>query len=165
MQSAGYGVERIPIFDDIETIDEFHQDMIAFEFAQEHENWFKENRTLYRPRTADLIRYGQTISRKRQDAGRKHRLTLRERLHKSMSEHQVDLWICPPAPDVAPEGIHATGSPAMNMPWTHSGLPSITVPAGTGDKGLPLGLQLCARFGDDERLLAWTQDISSLFQS
>jgi Asp-tRNA(Asn)/Glu-tRNA(Gln) amidotransferase A subunit family amidase len=159
LEGVGYVIKRIPFFEDIETIDSFHQDMIAFELAQEHEDWFKEHKGLYRPRTAKLIQYGQTISLERRDAGREHQLTLRERLHKAMVDNQIDIWICPSAPDVAPEGIHATGSPAMNMPWTHSGLPSITVPAGKGDKGLPLGLQICAKYGDDERLLAAAQEI------
>jgi Asp-tRNA(Asn)/Glu-tRNA(Gln) amidotransferase A subunit family amidase len=165
LENAGYTVKRIPIFDDIDTIDGYHQDMIAYELAQEHDDWFKQHSELYRARTADLIRVGQTITVERRDAGRENRLTLRDHLHNAMNDNKIDLWISPPAPDVAPEGIHATGSPAMNMPWTHSGLPSITVPAGKGDKGLPLGLQLCARFDGDEALLAWTQDIASVVSS
>lgn len=164
LESAGYSIKRIPLFDDIDTIDGYHQDMIAYELAQEHADWFKEYSDLYRPRTADLIRVGQTISVERRNAGRENRLNLRDRLHNIMNDHNIDLWICPAAPDVAPEGIHATGSPAMNMPWTHSGLPSVTVPAGTGDKGLPLGLQLCARFDADESLLIWAQGIELLFR-
>ena len=43
------------------------------------------------------------------------------------------------------------------MPWTHAGMPVITLPAGRSENGLPLGLQFVAPFGADENLLAWTQ--------
>jgi Asp-tRNA(Asn)/Glu-tRNA(Gln) amidotransferase A subunit family amidase len=43
----------------------------------------------------------------------------------------------------------------MQLPWSHAGLPVVTLPWGTAANGLPLGLQLVARFMDDERLLAW----------
>ena len=43
----------------------------------------------------------------------------------------------------------------MNLPWTHTGMPAITVPAGKAANGLPLGLQCVARADADESLLAW----------
>jgi len=50
----------------------------------------------------------------------------------------------------------------MNLPWTHAGLPSITLPAGRAGNGLPLGLQLVGRFGEDEALLGWAQRVTLL---
>src|SRR5205807_1975016 len=59
-----------------------------------------------------------------------------------------------PAPGDAPAGLDSTGVPALNLPWTHAGLPAITLPAGRV-AGLPVGLQGVARATADERLLAW----------
>jgi len=56
----------------------------------------------------------------------------------------------------ATEGIDSTGDPVMNLPWTHAGLPTVTLPTGS-KKGLPVGIQCSARFGADERLLAWAE--------
>jgi Asp-tRNA(Asn)/Glu-tRNA(Gln) amidotransferase A subunit family amidase len=70
------------------------------------------------------------------------------------------LWVSPAAPGPAPKGIGATGSPAMNLAWTHAGLPVVTVPAGLSADGLPLGLQCTARFMADEQLLAWVAPLS-----
>lgn len=164
LEEAGYAIRRIKLFDDIETIDACHQDMIAAELALQHKLWFAAHSAKYRPRTAALIRYGQTISRERLEQVREHRMTFRERIHNIMSEFDVDLWICPAAPNVAPKGIGATGDPKMNMPWTHAGLPAITAPAGTGKLGLPLGLQLVARFGADRALLRWAEGIKQVFR-
>ena len=163
LEQAGYPIKRIDIFDDIDRIDGYHQDLIAAEFAHQHRDWFPQYSQRYRPRTAALIRYGQTISQDRLQEARAHRLSLRERLHSVMENAGIDMWICPAAPDVAPHGIDATGSPKMNMPWTHAGLPALTLPAGRGMLGLPIGLQLVGRYGADECLLAWAAGMEPLF--
>ena len=114
--------------------------MIAAELAQQHRDWFAQYERLYRPRTAALIRQGQSVAPERLQAVRDHRLELRARIQRVMDDEGIDLWICPSAPDVAPRGLGATGSPAMNMPWTHAGLPAASAPAGTGMWSLPLGI-------------------------
>jgi Asp-tRNA(Asn)/Glu-tRNA(Gln) amidotransferase A subunit family amidase len=48
----------------------------------------------------------------------------------------------------------------MNRPWTYTGLPAVTVPAGTVD-GLPVGLQCVSRLDADERLLAWAGPVGA----
>lgn len=79
-----------------------------------------------------------------------------------MSQHGIDAWVSPSTLGPAPAGLGATGDPAMNMPWTRSGFPTITLPAGVSADGLPLGLQIAARFGADEALLGWSQDLETL---
>ena len=164
LENAGYCIQRINIFDDIEEIDGFHQDLIAAELAQQHSAWFGQHSQLYRPRTAALVRYGQTVTPQRLQEARANRIRLRRRLHQVMDQAGITLWICPAAPDVAPGGLDATGSPKMNMPWTHAGLPALSLPAGRGMSGLPIGLQLVARFGEDEGLLSWAAAMEPLFQ-
>jgi len=87
---------------------------------------------------------------------------LRETLHAAMREHAIDLWATPAATGPAPESQRSTGDPSMNLPWTHAGLPTLTLPAGTSPNGLPLGLQLSARFDDDETLLAWAAQLETM---
>ena len=165
LEQAGYPIKRITRFDDNAAIDARHQDLIAAELAIEHREWFAQYSDLYRPRTAALILHGQSVSADRLLEVRQHRLNFRERVHNVMDDEGIDLWVCPSAPDVAPRGIDATGSPAMNMPWTHAGLPAVSVPAGRGMLGLPLGLQLVGSYGEDERLLAWAGAIGRLFKN
>jgi Asp-tRNA(Asn)/Glu-tRNA(Gln) amidotransferase A subunit family amidase len=90
------------------------------------------------------------------------RRDLRDRLTDRMAEHGVDVWLSPAAVGPAPEGIDDTGDPVMNLPWTHAGMPSVSLPAGTTDAGLPLGLQCVGRAGADERLLAWATPMADV---
>jgi Asp-tRNA(Asn)/Glu-tRNA(Gln) amidotransferase A subunit family amidase len=66
---------------------------------------------------------------------------------------RYDAIITPAAPGEAPAGVHATGSPAFNVLWTLVGTPAVTLPVARGSSGLPIGLQVVGRFGEDARLM------------
>lgn len=68
-----------------------------------------------------------------------------------------DAVLTPSAPGEAPEGLGWTGDPAFNTLWTLLHVPCATVPAGTGPRGLPLGVQVAGNAGGDAALLAWTE--------
>ena len=65
----------------------------------------------------------------------------------------ADVLLAPSTPGEAPLFEDGTGDPVMSRAWTLLGLPSITLPCGTGDNGLPLGLQIAARPRQDSQLL------------
>jgi Asp-tRNA(Asn)/Glu-tRNA(Gln) amidotransferase A subunit family amidase len=68
--------------------------------------------------------------------------------------------LTPSAASEAPEGLGSTGDPAFNSTWTLGWVPCVTLPAGTGPKGLPLGVQLVGQRFADEKLLdvaAWVE--------
>ncbi len=64
-----------------------------------------------------------------------------------------DVLLTPSAPGEAPAGITSTGSSLFNRTWTLLGVPCVTLPAGRGASGLPLGVQLVAGYDEDRRLL------------
>jgi len=66
----------------------------------------------------------------------------------------AEIVLAPSAPGEAPSGLSSTGDPVFNRPWQLMGCPVVTLPFGRGEAGLPLGLSLVARPGDDARLLA-----------
>jgi amidase len=61
----------------------------------------------------------------------------------------------------APAGLAKTGDAQCNSVWTLAGVPCVTLPAGVGHAGLPLGVQLVGARLADERLL----DMASWIQS
>jgi Asp-tRNA(Asn)/Glu-tRNA(Gln) amidotransferase A subunit family amidase len=65
----------------------------------------------------------------------------------------LDALVVPSAPGEAPD-IATTGDPVFNRVWSALGTPAITVPAGLGPSGLPLGVQVVGVPGHDARALA-----------
>jgi Asp-tRNA(Asn)/Glu-tRNA(Gln) amidotransferase A subunit family amidase len=66
---------------------------------------------------------------------------------------RYDALITPAVAGEAPKGLDSTGSPAFCVLWTLTGLPTITLPLLEGSSGMPIGVQLVGRRGNDGRLL------------
>ena len=72
-----------------------------------------------------------------------------------------DAILTPPTTGEAP-GLDTTGDPRFCSRWSLIGAPAIVIPTGLGPSRLPLGLQLVAAPGDDDRLLAaaiWAEGV------
>ena len=72
-----------------------------------------------------------------------------------------DAILTPPTTGEAPTA-ESTGDPRFCSRWSLLGAPAITIPTGLGPERLPLGLQLVAAPGDDDRLLraaAWAEAV------
>jgi len=157
LESMGCSIKRLPALSHINELNHLHRQMIFAEFAKEHDAMYANHASLYRPRTAEIIEIGQKVGDHELDTARANCNKLRAELEVQMAQAGIDLWVCPSASGPAPEGIRATGDPNMNLPWTHAGMPVITLPAGRAENGLPLGLQFIAPFGADEYLIVWCQ--------
>jgi amidase len=73
---------------------------------------------------------------------------------------EVDVLLAPSALGEAPKGLGSTGDARFNAIWTLAWTPCLTLPAGNGRNGLPLGIQLVgARFRDEALLdaAAWVE--------
>lgn len=155
LAQAGYTIKEVPAMQNFDEIYAWHNDLVAIEIAQVHEKWFKQYQDLYHPKTAALIKRGHQIAHGSARVYHSERERLRHELSQLMSQHNLSLWVAPAAPGTAPKGLDSTGNPVMNLPWTYAGLPAISLPAGTGQNGLPLGLQVVGGWLADEKLLAW----------
>jgi Asp-tRNA(Asn)/Glu-tRNA(Gln) amidotransferase A subunit family amidase len=88
-------------------------------------------------------RYKQAI-----DYANDCRLKLRDRFG------DLDAILTPSATGEAPLGLESTGNTAMNRLWTLLHGPCVTLPAGDGPAGMPVGVQLVGLPGADARTLA-----------
>lgn len=155
LRTAGYTIKEIPALPDYEDIRTRHNHIVAADAARVHHGWFEQYAAQYHTKTAELIQTGQSITDQQLETDKHGRVVLRQQLMGLMIANEIDLWLSPAAPGPAPAGLESTGDPVMNLPWTHSGLPTLTLPSGKSASGLPLGLQLAAAGGQDERLFRW----------
>jgi Asp-tRNA(Asn)/Glu-tRNA(Gln) amidotransferase A subunit family amidase len=66
---------------------------------------------------------------------------------------EYDAILTPAAPGEAPRGLASTGNPVFCSTWTWLGTPAISLPLLQSEAGMPVGVQLVGRRGNDARLL------------
>ena len=144
-------IKSIPAFNNINEINDQHKLMNAAEFAEVHKNWFNNYKEYYHQASIDLIEKGRSVPIEVLNRAIKGRIHLLEKLEQLQKENGVDLWISPSTPTTAPKGLDSTGDPAMNLPWTYAGVPTISIPFGFSNK-LPFGIQFAGNYNKDETL-------------
>ncbi|MCF3972607.1 amidase [Paracoccus salsus] len=112
----------------------------------------RRGRELMSPCVRDALDEGKAILARDYLAALDWRQVLNAGLEELLT--RCDAILCPAATGPAPErAAGSTGSPAMNGPWTLCGVPAITLPLLADETGLPMGVQLVGRRGEDARLL------------
>jgi Asp-tRNA(Asn)/Glu-tRNA(Gln) amidotransferase A subunit family amidase len=76
---------------------------------------------------------------------------LRDAFTIEMSGYDAVLTL--PAFGEAPKGLSYTGDAEYCAPWTLLGVPALSLPAGFGKNGLPLGIQIVGPYREDYRTL------------
>lgn len=164
LQAAGYTVRNVSALTDFEAIYLWHNQLVAAEAAAVHAVIYDVYGDRYHPKTAELIERGRGVGAADYEAALDSRLMTRAALEKVMDEAGIDVWLSPAALGPALPGLDSTGDPVMNLPWTHAGLPTVALPAGQ-ERGLPLGIQLAARFRADEALVGWAAHLAATLES
>jgi amidase len=100
----------------------------------------------------EVMKRGEAVTLDRYVAAQ--RKTVAFKAHIDAMFDSVDVLLTPSAPGEAPAGVEYTGDPRFNSIWTLAGTPCVTLPAGAGPNGLPLGVQLVGLRHDDDRLLS-----------
>jgi Asp-tRNA(Asn)/Glu-tRNA(Gln) amidotransferase A subunit family amidase len=162
LRDAGYAIRTLAFPDDLDGIRARRRELALGELAEVHRDWFAAHRALYSDYTAERITVGRkvradTLARLRDELPRQRRS-----VDEQIARSGADAILTPAAPGPAPAGLGSTGSSVMNQPWTYTGHPVVTLPCGPLPGGrLPLGLQVIARHGQDERLLGWAVGMAS----
>lgn len=130
--------------------------------AQDKIMWFESARGLayehlchrdrLSPRLAQLLDAGAAVATEDYEAAQREAALARARLDGFFGAS--DAMLVPAAQGFAPAGLGATGDPVFNRLWTLLGTPCVTLPGLWGEGGLPVGVQLVGRIGDDARLMS-----------
>lgn len=161
LEAAGWTVREVPLMPgpgEFEAVVRQLYVMNRYEVARTHADWFPRHGRLYREQTVAAIREGQAVGRDDYERAVGERRVFRERLLAAMGE--VDVWLAPSATGPAPFGLGSTGDSVMCLPWSNAGFPAVSLPAGYAANGLPLGLQVVGRPGEDEELLRWAAEFA-----
>jgi Asp-tRNA(Asn)/Glu-tRNA(Gln) amidotransferase A subunit family amidase len=132
--------------------DDIQDTLTAFEGLRNHMPELYRHEALLSPAMRERAARGREV---RLDAFRAAcRAAERARIAAGAWAGGFDAILTLPAAGQAPRGLGSTGSAAFNSLWTQLHMPCLTLPAGRGPEGLPVGVQLVGRRHDDARLLA-----------
>lgn len=148
----GVEVHSTKLPEELRNAYENHVTLVAGELAVSQADLYEKYGSQYPPKLRALFLRGQTIS----DADRRKCLERRLEFHAVLDSmfDEFDVLLAPSAPGSALKGLAITGDPRMNLIATHTRVPALTLPAQLNQAGLPLGVQLLGRTGQDMALLA-----------
>lgn len=126
--------------------------IMAYEGAANRSDELRRHPEQLHPRLAESMRQGMTVSGEAYERAQLVARDCRSRLPEVFAD--CDVLLAPAAPGEAPPGLGSTGDPIMNAVWTLLYTPCVSVTAMKGPRGLPVGLQVVGRAGDDRRTLA-----------
>jgi amidase len=133
-------------------LDEAASTILVYEMARGLAYEFANHRAKVSPMLLERVESGATMPYSKYADALAYAAECRARL-KDLCKG-VDAILTPSATGEAPAGLGSTGNTAMNRLWTLLHGPCVTVPAGDGPGGLPLGVQLVGLPGDDTKTLS-----------
>ena len=152
LEKAGAWIAEIVVPPEHQTLTAAQGTVMGFELVRSLADERLNHSAQLSPRLAQLLDEGMTVGADAYDAAIAETSAARARLDAFFGP--CDAMLVPAAPGEAPPGLGYTGDPVFNRMWTLLGTPCLTLPATWGDSGLPTGVQLVGRIGDDARLMA-----------
>jgi Asp-tRNA(Asn)/Glu-tRNA(Gln) amidotransferase A subunit family amidase len=150
IEALGEAAQEVEIGAGFERALDMHRTIMEVEMAHNLDRDYEKGREKLSERLRALIERGRkqlAVDYARAVAGA---APLNDALGPVFDEY--DAILTPAAPGEAP-GPDTTGNPACCTIWTYLGTPAVTLPLLRSEAGLPLGVQLIARRGNDARLL------------
>ena len=132
-------------------VQDVHRVIMSVEAAAVHEDTFREKNEKYGEYIRGFISSGLLVPATAYLRAQRLRGLIIKDIVQLLKDY--DCFACPSTKDTAPLGLEWTGSPAFNVPWSLTGLPSVTIPSGLSKDGMPLGLQLIGKPNEDMKLL------------
>jgi aspartyl-tRNA(Asn)/glutamyl-tRNA(Gln) amidotransferase subunit A len=157
---AGAAVTEVNLPTSFSTAHSCQRIVMNVECAAYHQESFSTRADEYGPKLRANIEMGMLVTGVEYLQAQR----LRREFRRDMVElaKQFDVLLTPATPEIAPRDLSTTGDAAFQSPWTSSGLPTITVPTGLSEAGLPMAIQLAASPFEEGKLLAaakWCESV------
>ncbi|WOO42492.1 amidase [Rubellicoccus peritrichatus] len=165
IESLGVALKQSRQWENIGDLNLLHRRMAFAGIARSHADWYREYGNVYSPQAIKVIEIGRAVPDEEYGALCAATIDNRTAIEQVMDDLEIDCWMTPATPDHAPHGHQSTGEASMNMIWTNTGMPVITIPYVFDQLGLPHGLQLVGRLGQDEALVEIAKLIAGMFPS
>jgi Asp-tRNA(Asn)/Glu-tRNA(Gln) amidotransferase A subunit family amidase len=151
VEMLGERVEEVELPEAFGSAIDLHRTVMLADFARAFARDYEHNRDQLSERLRGMIADGGKVLA----ADYSRAMDWRDLFNVTLDRifERYNAIITPAAPGAAPLGLEATGSPVFCSLWTFCGVPAVTLPLLQGEQGLPIGVQVVGRRGDDARLL------------
>ena len=128
-----------------------HPKLMAYEAARSLAWEYETHRDELSPDLQEMLSTGWAVPVDEIDAIRADAVAARAHAAEAFGDADVILTLG--VAGEAPATLATTGDPRFARLWTLLGTPAVSVPGLSGSTGMPVGVQLVGRVGDDVRLL------------
>ncbi|OWK46702.1 amidase [Fimbriiglobus ruber] len=158
---ARTSVKKHALFPGFADVTRNHRIKMAVEAARVHGERFRRHPEDYPPKITALVEEGLILSAAEYYEADCFEVSLYENFHTGAG---IEIQLSPATTDLAPDPT-TTGSPLFNSPWSYLGFPTVSVPLGWSQDGMPMALQFISGALDEEHLLesaAWVDHVFRL---
>jgi aspartyl-tRNA(Asn)/glutamyl-tRNA(Gln) amidotransferase subunit A len=139
LHQSGATVERITPPAGFTEVLARHRIVMAVEAAAFHRDRLRHHPDDYLPNIRGLLEEGMACPADEYARTKEHQRQLTTKMKACFEE--FDALLCSATRGAAPDAA-TTGDPAFNSPWSYTGLPTVSLPAGFDPNGMPLAIQL-----------------------
>ncbi|NQW22181.1 MAG: amidase [SAR202 cluster bacterium] len=140
LAAAGAEVVELALPDSFRSVHSGQRIVMNVECAAFHEQFHATQAEDYGPRVRSGMEMGMLVPATKYLQAQRLRRQFRQDMVQMVQ--QVDAVMTPATPAPAPKDRNTTGDASFQVPWTTSGLPTITLPSGLSEAGMPMAVQL-----------------------
>lgn len=151
LERSGATIQEINLPEHFPTSLDAQATIMATEAAAVHHDTFTARPEDYGPLLSGLLRTGSLKSGVEYLQAQQYRPRLRREVIETIEG--LDALLTPTTPSTAPRDVSSTGDRTFQSPWTFLGLPTIALPTGISQSGLPLSMQFVGKLFEEGTLL------------
>ena len=140
LKAAGAEIVELGLPDSFGSCHSAQRIVMNVECAAFHEQFHATQAEDYGPRIRSGMEMGMLVPATKYLQAMRLRRQLRQDMTQTVG--QVDALLTPATPAPAPKDRNTTGDASFQVPWTSSGLPTVTLPSGLSQDGMPMAVQL-----------------------